>query len=172
MPSDGQFALIDALVRSIKVAALTTQADDGALHVRPMTTLDEPLQRDGSLWFFVPLASRTFREATRHRVGLFYGDPVSRCYVLINGRGRRDDDDGRRARLWRPAFERWFPQGVHDPMLGLISVAAEQVEYFTGDACEQSPQLRRSLATGFVGERRQGQRATPAPANWRTASAI
>jgi general stress protein 26 len=173
-PARDHIPLIDTLVRSIRVTALTTQADDGSLHVRPMTTLDEPLQpgSSGSLWFFAPLASLTFIEATRRPVGLFYGDPVARRYAIINGRGRRVDDAGRRARLWRPAFRRWFPQGVDDPMLGLLAIDIEQAEYWTGDDCEASPLLRHSLATGFVGERGQGQWPAAPPASPRTATAI
>jgi general stress protein 26 len=170
MPPRDRIPLIDALVRGIQVAALTTQGGDGALHVRPMTTLDEPLQHGAPLWFFAPLASRTFAEATQRPVGLFYGDPVARRYAILNGRGRRVDDAAIRARLWRPTFERWFPQGLADPMLGLLAIDLDQAEYWTGDA-EMSPALRRSLATGFVGDRAQGQRATPVSASWRTAAA-
>jgi general stress protein 26 len=51
------------MIKNVKYALLTTSAQDGTLHSRPLTTLD--WEFDGVAWFLVARQSRLLRKLAR-----------------------------------------------------------------------------------------------------------
>lgn len=117
------------LIRGIQVAFLTTVADDGTLHARPMAT--QHTDFDGTLWFFTREHSTKVDEVNaRQQVGLTYADPHEQTYVAISGTAEVVDDDARKKELWHPLLKAWFPKGLSDPELALLKVTVERAEYW------------------------------------------
>jgi len=74
------------MIEDIRFAMLTTRHGNGHLHARPMTTQNQGLGGDDSLWFFM---SRNGDPVDDLRVdpivGVVYADPGSDTYVSVAG---------------------------------------------------------------------------------------
>jgi general stress protein 26 len=121
---------LGALIEDLGVAMMTTVEPDGSLRSRPMHThLDGEF--DGTLWFFTREHSTKVFEIDRDRhVNLSFACPKSEKYVSVSGRARVVQDRERAERMWTPAYEAWFPEGLDDPELALIRVEADKGEYW------------------------------------------
>jgi general stress protein 26 len=106
---------------------LTSSADDGALHARPMTP--QQVTDDLEAWFFV---SRTSEQAVdiieRPWVNLSFDG--SSDWLSVAGRATLVDDRQLVEEMWNPVVEAWFPGGSQDPDLVLLRVDAESAEYW------------------------------------------
>jgi general stress protein 26 len=119
------------LIQGIKVAMLTTTADDGTLRSRPMVTLDAEF--DGTLWFFTQAgAPKVAQVAHEGQVNVSYANPERQRYVSVCGAARLVEDRRRIKELWRPALKTWFPNGPDGADLALLRVDAESAEYWDG----------------------------------------
>jgi len=131
------------LIRGIKVAMLTTVADDGSLRSRPMAA--QEAEFDGVLWFFTRAAAPKVGEVRRdERVCVSYASPDDQRYVSVSGTARLVRDPARMRELWGPAQKAWFPQGPDDPELALLRVEPERAEYW------DSPSGTLVQIAGFV----------------------
>lgn len=122
------------LIESIRFAMLTTRGSDGMLRSRPMTTqnteADNPDAGEG-LWFFMSRSSDPVSELSAEpRVNVSYADPGKDAYVSVSGSARIVDDLVIKQRLWSKMAEAWFPKGVEDPDLVLVSVEIDEAEYW------------------------------------------
>ena len=137
------------LIRGIKVAMLTTVADDGGLRSRPMAT--QEAEFDGVLWFFTRADAPKVGEV-RHdeRVGISYASPDDQRYVSVSGRAELVRDPARVRELWGPAYKAWFPKGLDDPELALLRVEPERAEYWDAPSgtLVQIAGLVKSVVTG------------------------
>ena len=106
---------------------VTSTADDGALHARPMTP--QQVTDDLEAWFFI---SRTSEQATdlaeRPRVNLSFDG--SSDWLSVAGSATLVDDRRLVEEMWNPVVEAWFPDGPQDPDLVLLRVDAESAEYW------------------------------------------
>ena len=137
------------LIKDIRIAMLTTVADDGQLHSRPMGA--QEVEFDGTLWFFTrddsPKAGDIRRE---HEVNVAFADAHKQSYVSVAGRASVVHDQAKAKELWNPFLKAWFPQGLETPGLALLKVEATSAEYWDAPhgAVVQLLGLAKALATG------------------------
>lgn len=129
-PPAEAFARLCELIKDINFAMLTTVAADGSLRSRPMGT-QEVDQAAATLWFFTAIDSPKTDEITDDQhVCLTYAAPNHQKYVSVSGRARIVRDPAKAKQLWTPLAKAWFPGGVDDPRLALLSVRATAAEYW------------------------------------------
>jgi general stress protein 26 len=120
---------VSGLIKDIKMAMLTTEAEDGVLRSRPMATQNSPC--DGTLWFFTSARSGKVGELEWNpEVNLSYAEPSDNKYVSLSGNGEIVRDRARMAELWSDIYEPWFPQGLNDPDVCLLKVEVSAAEYW------------------------------------------
>ncbi len=113
---------------------LTTLAEGGAFHSRPMAT--QQIDADhAELWFFVSIDSHTVVEIYHDReVGLSYASPENHRYISVSGRAFVVRDLAKANELWTPSAKVWFPQGVNDPHLALLRIEVDSAQYWDSPA--------------------------------------
>jgi len=140
---------LNELIKDIGFAMLTTVDTDGSLRSRPMTT--QEMQPDGVLWFFMSADSPKAAEIGReHHVNVSYGDPEHNRYVSVSGIANVVRDQAKAKELWNPAYRAWFPEGLDDPKLALLRVAADKAEYWDspGSAIVHALGFAKAVLTG------------------------
>jgi general stress protein 26 len=129
MTRDQMIAKVAGLIQDIHVAMLTTEAEDGLLHSRPMAT--QKTEFDGALWFFTGLSAGMVSEIDWNpEVNLSYARPSDNRYVSISGSAEIVNDRAKMAELWSDIYKAWFPQGLDDPDLCLLRVEVSFAEYW------------------------------------------
>lgn len=134
------------LIRDIKFTMMTTVERDGSMHSRPMVTQKiDPVSFDGRLWFFTKKDTAKVHsiEQDQH-INLAYASPDHNHYVSISGRAELSEDKDKIKELWNPMLKAWFPMGVDDPEISLISVVVEKAEIW------DAPPSKMIQMVGFV----------------------
>ena len=127
--TDARVSDVARLLRRLDICILTTRAEGGGLHGRPMSNNGE-VEYDGDSWFFAREGSRMVREIDADsRVGLGFIDTPNGTGLNVAGEPTvvRDDDE-RKRRLWQHELSRWFENGPDDPEVVLIKVAARHID--------------------------------------------
>ena len=92
-------AKVKHLIKDIKFAMLTTEAEDGVLHSRPMATQESV--SDGTLWFFTAVSSGKVSElGWNPSVNLSYAEPSATRYVSVSGDAKVVNDRAKMEQLW------------------------------------------------------------------------
>jgi general stress protein 26 len=155
-------AALDTLKRHLqgmRFAMLTTSSEDGKLHSRPMTT--QELSSDGKLWFFTSLDSQVVTEM-QHKpwVNLAYTNEGSSLYVSVSGHAELVKDREKIKELWNPIVAAYFPNGVDDPQLALLSVDVIDAEVW--DSPSSAPvrlfNMLKAIVTGKVDDQGHHER--------------
>lgn len=134
---------LGGMIKSTKFAMLTTIAEDGTLHSRPMATQQQEF--DGDLWFFTGASSDKVHQAQQHQqVNVAYSDPDDMQFVSIIGTAQLVRDQAKIKELWNPIYKAWFPKGLEDPELALLKVNVEGAEYW------DTPSGKMVQLVGFV----------------------
>lgn len=145
---------VSDLIKDIKMAMLTTEAEDGVLRSRPMATQKAPF--DGTLWFFTSASSGKVNEVDWNpEVNLSYAEPSETKYVSISGNAEIVRDRAKMEELWGDIYKAWFPQGLNDPDVCLLKVEVSTAEYWEAKSGKMV-QLFGSLKALATGERAQG----------------
>jgi len=123
-PEEG-LRTLQQLLQNHKFGMLTTVHDD-ILRARPMTLLQ--CEADGNLWFLTSKLTSLVPDIENDaRVNVsFSGEQQG--FVSVSGRARIINDRAKLEELWNPAFVTWFPGGINDPNLSLLSIEAESAE--------------------------------------------
>jgi general stress protein 26 len=130
---DRDFQRLKGLLQGITYAMLTTRAADGTLVSRPMAT--EEVDPSGELWFFTDARSHKAQSIDMDpEVCIGYAAPDTGRFVSVSGTGLLVRDRERMARLWKPSYRSWFPNGLDDPDLTLLCVKIERVAYWDASA--------------------------------------
>ena len=141
---------ISELIKGKQIAMLTSVADDGSFHARPMAVLD--VNFDGDLWFFTKKdAPKVDQIQDEPRVNVAYSDPSNQDYVSLAGRAKLVMDQALNEKYWKPSFEAWFPNGLDDPQLALLKVEVEGAEYW------DSPSSTVAHVKGFIQSKITGE---------------
>lgn len=110
-------------------AVLMTSDGLGAIHA---TIGDEGVPVSGrTLWFLAD--ARTLLDWEAHRrqvVTLSFQSPDERVYLTLSGRTEVVTDAAVIAKMWRPAFKRWFAGGPGDPRLLLVQFSTYDAEFY------------------------------------------
>ncbi len=124
-----ELSAIAELLARLDICMLTSRADDGTLHGRPMSNNGD-VEYDGDSWFFAAADSRKVREVEADpTVELAFIDSANATWVNVEGVAAvvRDDVEAKR-RLWHEDIERWFTNGPEDPSVVLIKVRARHID--------------------------------------------
>jgi general stress protein 26 len=135
------------LVKSTRVAMLTSIGPDGALISKPMATQD--VEFDGDVWFIAERASEKVRNITANpRVNVSYAGRSS--WVSLSGNASVVDDQARLAELWNTFTDAWMDGGPDNPNNVLVKVAADTAEYWDspGSKVTQLVNLVKAKTTG------------------------
>jgi general stress protein 26 len=117
------------LIRSIRIALLTTVTADGHFHTRPLQTLEA--DPNGLLWFFTDWNSAKVSELQLDtRVCLGYADSRRRSYLAVSGTARVFRDTQRAEELWHTDQRAYYPCGPRDSRLAILRIKIEQAEYW------------------------------------------
>jgi general stress protein 26 len=129
MTREQMVAKVAELIKDINIAMMTTEAEDGLLHSRPMAT--QKTEFDGTLWFFTGLSTGKISEIDWNpEVNLSYSDGGANKYVSVSGTAEIVDDRAKKEELWSDIYKAWFPQGLDDPDLCLLRVDVTFAEYW------------------------------------------
>jgi general stress protein 26 len=136
---------LNELIKDIRIAMLTTVADDGSLRGRPMATQDLPF--DGDLWFFTAENAHKTEEISReHQVAVTYAEPKDQRYISLSGTAVVTRDATKARELWKPIYKTWFPGGLEDPSLALLHVRVEKAEYWDASSSKMVDLFSRAKA--------------------------
>jgi general stress protein 26 len=129
MTREQMVAKVAELIKDINIAMMTTEAEDGLLHSRPMAT--QKTEFDGTLWFFTGLRTGKISEIDWNpEVNLSYSDGGANKFVSVSGTAEIVDDRAKKEELWSDIYKAWFPQGLDDPDLCLLRVDVTFAEYW------------------------------------------
>ena len=141
------------LIKSMKIAMMTTVDTDGTLHSRPMHS--QKADEHGDLWFFTKIQSPKITEISRdNEVNLAYSDPDKQHFVWVAGRAEIVRDKQTIESKWSEGMRAWFPKGVDEPGIALIRVHPERGEYW------DSPSSTLVHLYGYVKARVAGESST------------
>lgn len=131
---DEKVAKLRELVKEIDFCMLTTIAEDGSLHSRPMSANGE-IDLNGDLWFFIYADSGKVTEINRaEQVNVSFSAPDKQHYASISGTAQTVRDRAKMQELWKPELKAWFPQELDEPEIALLKVMAEMAEYWDAPA--------------------------------------
>jgi general stress protein 26 len=155
MTREQMVSKVGELIKDIKMAMLTTEAEDGLLHSRPMAT--QQTDFDGTLWFFTSLSSGKVNELEWNpEVNLSYAQASESKYVSISGNGEIVRDRAMMEELWNDIYKAWFPKGLEDQDLCLLKVEVSSAEYWEAPSGKMV-QIFGYLKALATGERSQGE---------------
>jgi general stress protein 26 len=128
MPDDAT-QHVAKLVDDARISMLATMTADGRHVSRPMAL--QEVEFDGDLWFFCYDDSAKAAEIrVNPSVNVSFSDPKNTSWTSISGTAEVVHDRAQAERLWSPALEVWFPDGLETPGVALIKVHAETAEYW------------------------------------------
>ena len=126
-------AKIKELTKDIHIAMLTTVAEDGTLHARPMGT--ESADFDGTLWFLTRIESGKVEEIREDsHVLVTYEQPKDGLYLSLQGRAGIVKDRAAIKAHWYKMADAWFENGSDDPAAALIQVKVTGGEYWQSNS--------------------------------------
>lgn len=121
------------LISDAHSALLVTATRDGTLDSRPMGCVQRGFE--GKVWFLTFANSSKVKEiADNSHVLVSYARPAEYEYVSLSGRAQVTKDDRKARELWSEGFRVWFPSGLDDPDLVVISIDVDEVKYWTDAA--------------------------------------
>ena len=127
----GSLDELKALVHEFDTAMLTTLTPEGLFRARPMAVQEPCVEVECDLWFVTSLDSAKSDEiAHEHQVGVSCYRPADGAYASISAIARIRRDREQIARLFKPAWKVWFPEGPSDPTIALIEMQVERGEYW------------------------------------------
>jgi len=135
------------LMRSTRIAMLTTSDDQGRLTSRPMATQD--VEYDGDVWFITERSANFVSHlSTSPLVNVAYASGSS--WVSLAGTAHLVEDDAKLADLWNTFTDAWMEGGPENPENVLIRVDADTAEYWDspGSKVTQVANLVKTRVTG------------------------
>jgi len=150
---------IGELIKSIRIAMMTTAAEDGSFDSRPMAT--QETEFDGVVWFLTREESGKVGEikADSH-VSLLYADPSNSKFVSAKGRASVNNDRAKIQELWNPMFKAWFPQGEEDPHIAVLRVEISEAQYWEASSSKLLRGLKYVAAAATGGKVDLGETGT------------
>lgn len=140
---DRALEVLGGLIRTTRVAILTTVGPDSTLRGRPL--LLQRYDPDGVLWFLTHGGSAKVDEMTRDpRVHVGFSDPGHNGYVCGTGTVEVVRDRGPIGELWSDIYREFFPEGPDDPNVVLLRVRLSRAEFW------DAPRLTDPWVAGIV----------------------
>ncbi len=150
---------IGELIKSIRIAMMTTAAEDGSFDSRPMATQETDF--DGVVYFLTRGESGKVHEikADSH-VSLLYSDPSNAKFVSAKGRASVSKDRAKIHELWNSMYKAWFPQGEEDTAITVLRVDITEAQYWEASSSKLLRGLKYVAAAATGGAVSLGQSGT------------
>ncbi len=144
---------IRKIAKDAHVCLFGTVHDGRTLDVRPMAV--QEVDDRGVVWFLSGRSSnKNHRIEHDAQVQLLFANPGATEYLSLTGRARISDDRALREKYWSPLAKTWFPGGVDDPELTVISVHVAEGHYW--DTVHGKAVTMLQIAAGAVTGRNLG----------------
>ena len=122
------------LIKDTRFGMFAHRHHDGLLHSHPLTTQNKSVDEGATLYFFVPKSGDIVRHvATDGSVNVAYANTDADSYVSVTGKASVLENQAKKEELFNPAAKAWFPKGVTDPNLGLLTVHIDNAEFWDVD---------------------------------------
>jgi general stress protein 26 len=153
---DDQQQKVQDLIRSSRIAMLTSVSPEGTLVSKPMANQD--VEFDGDVWFIAERDSVKVRNIQANpQVNVAYSSSDS--WVSVSGTAAVVDDQAKLAELWDTFTDAWMEGGPENPNNILIRIRADSAEYWDtpGSKVTQVANLVKAKVTGkrFEGDNEQ-----------------
>ncbi len=126
-PTADELETIRSIMKSTRIAMLTTIDEDGGLDSHPMTVQEADF--DGDCWFLASDKSAAVKQLmSRPNVNVAYSGSAQ--WLSLSGSAEVVRDEAKKKELWNTFTEAWFTDGETDPSVVLIHVKAQSVQYW------------------------------------------
>lgn len=136
--------IISGIIEDIGVCMLTTINHLGGLHSRPMYV--QEIDQEGCLWFFTSAKSSLMEEIKKIPiVNITFSAFGKDKFLSATALAYETYDLSKMKKLWTPALEVWFNDGIKTADITLLKADIQEVEYW------DSPSATFVKVTGLVG---------------------
>ena len=128
MNKQEQLDKVQAVIKDVKFAMMSTVNGEGDLHAWPMTTSETSLGAK-EIWFIGDKTSDVVKDIQNNpKVGLSYATQDEKNYVSVSASAELSTDKDKLEELWSPVYNAFFEHGKEDPNVQLIKVVPHGVE--------------------------------------------
>lgn len=128
MTKQEQLDKIQAVIKDVKFAMMSTTNKKGDIHAWPMTTNEVNLNNK-EIWFIGDKSSDLVKDIKDDaRIGLSYATQDEKNYVSVSANVELPDDKAKLDELWSPVYDAFFANGKEDENVQLIKVVPHGVE--------------------------------------------
>lgn len=122
-----QLDAIRSIMKSTRIAMLTTAEAGGALHSHPMTVQEADF--NGDCWFLASENADAVQQLEAHpHVNVSYSG--SSQWFSLAGSAEVVRDQAKKAEFWNTFTDVWFEGGETDPSVVLIHVKGDSAQYW------------------------------------------
>jgi general stress protein 26 len=116
------------LQKQFSTAMLITHLHGERFHARPMAVAD--VSDNGRISFFTSIDSPKVDEVLAESDVLVICQKDSSLCLSIEGSAVVTQNSAQMAKAWKETFTIWYPNGLKDPQLALITVVPNRAEYW------------------------------------------
>ena len=128
MTKQEQLDKIQAVIKDVKFAMMSTTNKKGDIHAWPMTTNKVNLD-DKEIWFIGDKSSDLVKDIKEDaRIGLTYATQDEKNYVSVSGDAELPNDKAKLDELWSPVYDAFFANGKEDENVQLIKIVPHGIE--------------------------------------------
>ena len=128
MTKQEQLDKIQAVIKDVKFAMMSTTNKKGDIHAWPMTTNKVNLD-DKEIWFIGDKSSDLVKDIKDDaRIGLTYATQDEKNYVSVSGDAELPTDQAKLDELWSPVYDAFFANGKEDENVQLIKIVPHGIE--------------------------------------------
>jgi len=149
------------IIARVRYCWLITEAETGGVCARPMgRLLPNPEKNDWTIRFVTDGRSRKAGDIRRAgKVGLIFQHDPDDAFVALTGRATLLQRDSEVRRLWKKAFDAYFPTAADRANAAFVEVNIERMElWIRGVTTEPFGLLPRTLERGEGGAWRSSDR--------------
>ena len=119
---------VQAIVKDVKFAMMSTVNSKGDIHAWPMTTSETSIGAK-EIWFIGDKTSDVYKDIQENaKIGLAYATQDSKNYVSVSANAELPTDRAKLEELWSPVYDAFFEQGIDDQNVQLIKVVPHGIE--------------------------------------------
>lgn len=128
MTKQEQLDKIQAVIKDVKFAMMSTTNKKGDIHAWPMTTNKVNLD-DKEIWFIGDKSSDLVKDIKEDaRIGLTYATQDEKNYVSVSSDAELPTDQAKLEELWSPVYDAFFANGKEDENVQLIKIVPHGIE--------------------------------------------
>ena len=128
MTKQEQLDKIQAVIKDVKFAMMSTTNKKGDIHAWPMTTNEVNLNNK-EIWFIGDKSSDLVKDIKDDaRIGLTYATQDEKNYVSVSGDAELPTDQAKLDELWSPVYDAFFANGKEDENVQLIKIVPHGIE--------------------------------------------